>query len=206
MSHQPAQSENLNALSHVNMPPSEEKNSSPSADQMATAEDSKRPSSSPSSSISTSSLGVAPFCSSIKEWISSRQRSGNSKHGSVEKVRVQGFVSGIESGSHFLLRLDDGKHLTKCFVSHSFHCQMLDLDPVTTTQKELRKTHSNRSSKAKIAELVSTLRGIFELSKTSTGAASQDVPVIESFRTTSAGDIEELKTLYKRLERKRKIH
>ena len=133
----------------------------------------------------------------------------SSRLASIEKVRVQAFVSGIEKfvKGKLLLRLDDGKCLTNCIVSHSLLCQMLDLDPVATSKRQLKKLSANDNSKAKIVELLATLRGIFELSLDSSSSTdSQHVPVLESFHTMSADDIEELKAFYKRLERKRKAN
>ena len=124
---------------------------------------------------------------------------------------MQAFVSTLsQNGGKIAVQLDDGRHLTRCTVSHNLHCSLLGLSPTSTSANALRRAFSNKNAMSKVGELLATYSGMFELCHGGSGGgggargAAQGEIFIESFHPVEAQDAEELKRFYRRLGRKRK--
>lgn len=125
---------------------------------------------------------------------------------------MQAFVSTVsQSGGKIVVQLDDGRHLTRCTVSHNLHCILLGLSPTSTSANALRRAFANKNAKSKVGELLATsYSGMFALCRGgcdggggARGAAQGEI-FIESFHPVEVQDAEELKSFYRRLGRKRK--
>ena len=170
-------------------------------------------SSSPSLSSAKSQLSLhPPLCSSIREWLrlncfpSSAPGTDNVMR---QQVRVNAFVSALVkfNGPKLSVRLDDGMHLTTCTVSHCLHCNLLGLDPKSTSVAALQRVSTTKAAKTKVGLLLATYSGMFTLCHVRNGgnSALPDEIRIESFRPITPKDTEELKSYYLRMCRKRKI-